>query len=105
MGGVDALPALDLDPLALFQVLVVLEEVLDAGRVFGRQVFVGLDVAVRGYSFSIGTASSLASPPDSSSISSTPMARQRTTAPIWIGNGVSTSTSAGSPSSDRVCGM
>ncbi|CPL18025.1 Uncharacterised protein [Bordetella pertussis] len=58
-----------------------------------------------GYSFSMGTASSLASPPDSSSISSTPMARQRTTAPIWIGNGVRTSTSAGSPSFDSVCGM
>src|SRR5690606_3797295 len=31
--GLDALPALDLDPLALFEILVVLEEVLDAADI------------------------------------------------------------------------
>src|SRR5690606_18284292 len=47
LGGFDALPALYLDPLAFFEVFVVLEEVLDALNVFRGQVFVRLDVAVR----------------------------------------------------------
>jgi hypothetical protein len=54
---------------------------------------------------STGTAISLASMPASSVIFSMPTGRQRTTTPVISGIGVTTSTSTGSPSSDRVCGM
>jgi hypothetical protein len=54
---------------------------------------------------SIGTASTLASPPASSSILSMPIGRQRTTTPVISGTGEMTSTSHGSPSSESVCGM
>src|SRR5690606_36644014 len=47
LGGLDAFPALYFDPFAFFEVFVVLEEMLDALNVFGGQVFVRLDVAVR----------------------------------------------------------
>jgi hypothetical protein len=53
---------------------------------------------------SIGTASSLASPPASSSIFNTPKGRQVTTTPGVSGYGVITSTSTGSPSSAKVRG-
>ena len=54
---------------------------------------------------SIGTASSLLSPPASSCIFSMPIGRQVTTTPEMSGTGVITSTSTGSPSSASVCGM
>ena len=61
--------------------------------------------AVAGLSLLTGTATSFASTPDSSVIFSMPSARQRTTHPWMSGNGVTTSTSTGSPSPDSVCGM
>src|SRR5690606_35163458 len=46
-GGVGAFPAFNLDPLALFQILVVLEEVLDLLDQQRGQVGVFLDVVVQ----------------------------------------------------------
>src|SRR5690606_32246976 len=46
-GGFHAFPTLYFYPLALFQILIVLEEVLDAGQLFGGQVVRALDVTVR----------------------------------------------------------
>ena len=52
----------------------------------------------------MGTASTLPSPPASSSIFRMPIGRQVTTTPGISGTGVITSTSTGSPSSASVCG-
>ena len=54
--------------------------------------------------FSVGTATSLESPPASSSIFRMPNGRHGMTTPGCKGNGVTTSTSTGSPSAAMVCG-
>src|SRR5690606_41976616 len=50
-GGVHTVPTLDLDPFAILEVFVVLEEMLDAGELFAGKIFRLLDVAVRRVNF------------------------------------------------------
>ncbi len=81
LGGVDVHPVADLHPLAGFQILVVLEEVLDLLERDFRKIGVIGDLVVTGVSFGTGTARIFSSMPPSSSIIITPIGRTLMTQP------------------------
>src|SRR5208282_2253293 len=93
LGGLPGVrPAHDLDPLALFQILVVAEEVGDLSAQDRRQVPIRADGAVERCSASTGTARIFSSGPCSSSMIRAPTGRQRTTAPGTIDAGPTNNT-------------